>query len=271
MHVDTMAVACMVAALFAFSSARGAAGGATSGVLLGLGIGVKLNAGLVALGPAWELRRRPGRLALVAGTATATVAAVYGIAGPHVLDQVSAASRKVSLGTPWQPVKLALQSLFGPGAYAAWIQAGSVLLLALLAWLVFRAVPRGPFGAVPPGSPAPPPSSAPWPVPAPLVSAVVVVAWLFAAPYALPWYDGLAFALLAAAPAWPALEGFVVARTTILSLGYLPAREALRPDDLLWLKTVVRQQAVPWSLLALTAALAWWAARAGARARRRPG
>ncbi|WP_449066673.1 polyprenol phosphomannose-dependent alpha 1,6 mannosyltransferase MptB, partial [Planomonospora algeriensis] len=148
MHVDTMAVACMVAALCAFSSVRGAAGGVTSGMLLGLGIGVKLNAGLVALGPAWELRRRPGRLALVAGTATATVAAVYGIAGPHVLDQVSAASRKVSLGTPWQPVKLALQSLFGPGAYAAWIQAGSVLLLAALAWLLFRAAPRGPAGAV---------------------------------------------------------------------------------------------------------------------------
>ncbi|MBG0814259.1 polyprenol phosphomannose-dependent alpha 1,6 mannosyltransferase MptB [Planomonospora sp. ID82291] len=264
MHVDTMAVACMVAALCAFSSARGAtggtAGGTASGLLLGLGIGVKLNAGLVALGPAWELRRRPGRLALVAGTATATVAAVYGIAGPHVLDQVSAAGRKVSLATPWQPVKFTLQSLFGPGAYAVWIQAGSVLLLAVLAWLVFRAWPV--VRAAPwPGSPE---------VPAPLVSAVVVVAWLFAAPYALPWYDGLAFALLAAAPAWPVLEGFVVARTTILSLGYLPAREALRPDDLLWLKTVVRQQAVPWSLLALTAALAWWAVRAGARARRRP-
>ncbi|WP_231647490.1 polyprenol phosphomannose-dependent alpha 1,6 mannosyltransferase MptB [Planomonospora sphaerica] len=297
MHVDTMAVACMVAALFAFSSLRGAAGGATSGVLLGLGIGVKLNAGLVALGPAWELRRRPGRLVLVAGTATATVAAVYGIAGPHVLDQVGAASRKVSLGTPWQPVKLGLQSLFGPGAYAVWIQAGSVLLLAVLAWLAFRAVPGGPIGpggAVPAGGrllppappvppspstsapPVPPSTSAPVrrpvppEVPAPLVAAVIVVAWLFAAPYALPWYDGLAFALLAAAPAWPALEGFVVARTAILSLGYLPAREALRPDDLLWLKTVVRQQVVPWSLLALTAALLWWAARAGARARRRP-
>ncbi|MFC3984465.1 glycosyltransferase 87 family protein [Streptosporangium jomthongense] len=238
-HVDTLAVACMVAALMAK--------GAGSGLLLGVGIGVKLNAGLVALGPAWELRRRPGRLAVVAGTATATVLAIYAVAGPHVLDQVGAASRKVSLATPWQLVKTGLQEAFGPGAYSAWTQAGSLALLVLLAWLLLRAAPDHS---------------------APGVAVAIVVAWLFAATYALPWYDGLAFALLAMV-AWPALEGFLVARVVILSLGYLPAREALRPEDMLWLRTVVRQQVVPWSLLALTVALAWWAARSAARARRR--
>jgi hypothetical protein len=238
MHVDTLAIACMVAALMAR--------GASSGLLLGVGIGVKLNAGLVALGPAWELRRSPGRLAVVAGTATATVLVIYGLAGSHVLDQVGAASKKVSLATPWQLAKGGLQTLFGPGAYSAWIQIGSLLLLAGLAWLILRALPEDT---------------------APAVAAVMVVAWLFAAPYALPWYDGLAFALLAMA-SWPALEGFMVARVTILSLGYLPAREALRPEDLLWLKTLLRERVVPWSLLALTLALAWWAVSAGARARR---
>lgn len=240
MHVDTLAVACMVAAFMA--------GGAGSGLLLGVGIGVKLNAGLVALGPAWELRRSPGRLAVVAGTATATVLVIYGLAGPHVLDQVGAASRKVSFGTPWHLVKTGLQEAFGPGAYSAWIQAGSLLLLAVLAWLMLRAAPRDT---------------------APMIAAVMVAAWLFAAPYALPWYDGLAFALLAMV-SWPALESFMVARVVILSLGYLPAREAMRPEDLLWLRTVVRERVVPWSLLALTLVLACWAARAGARARRRP-
>ncbi|MGS2644264.1 polyprenol phosphomannose-dependent alpha 1,6 mannosyltransferase MptB [Streptosporangium sp. G12] len=255
MHVDTLAIACMVAAL----TVRGAA----SGLLLGVGIGVKLNAGLVALGPAWELRRSPGRLAVVAGTATATVVAIYAVAGPHVLDQVSAASRKVSLATPWQLVKVGLQSLFGPGAYSAWIQIGSLLLMVCLAWLVLRAL--GASGS--PGTPGTPemqPAGT-----APAVAAAMVVAWLFAAPYALPWYDGLAFALLALA-SWPALEAFMVARVVVLSLGYLPAREALRPDDLLWTKTLLRETVVPWTLLALTVALAWWAARAGRRARRRP-
>ncbi|WP_271215709.1 glycosyltransferase 87 family protein [Streptosporangium carneum] len=239
MHVDTLAVACMVAAL----TARGAA----SGLLLGVGIGVKLNAGLVALGPAWELRRSPGRLAVVAGTATATVLVIYGLAGSHVFDQVGAASKKVSFGTPWYLVKVGLQELFGSGSYSAWTQTGSLLLMVVLAWLILRAAPRDT---------------------APVVAAGIVVAWLFAATYALPWYDGLAFALLAMA-SWPALEGFMIARVVVLSLGYLPAREAMRPEDLSWLKTVVRERAVPWSLLALTVALAWWAARAGARARRR--
>ncbi|MEU4537484.1 polyprenol phosphomannose-dependent alpha 1,6 mannosyltransferase MptB [Streptosporangium sp. NPDC023825] len=258
MHVDTLAIACMVAAL----TVRGAA----SGLLLGVGIGVKLNAGLVALGPAWELRRSPGRLAVVAGTATATVVAIYAVAGPHVLDQVSAASRKVSLATPWQLVKVGLQSLFGPGAYSAWIQIGSLLLMACLAWLVLRASGVLRASVVPgvPGVPGVQPAGA-----APVVAAAMVVAWLFAAPYALPWYDGLAFALLALA-SWPALEAFMVARVVVLSLGYLPAREALRPDDLLWTKTLLRETVVPWTLLALTVALAWWAARAGRRARRRP-
>lgn len=239
MHVDTLAVACMVAALMA----RGAA----SGLLLGVGIGVKLNAGLVALGPAWELRRSPGRLAVVAGTATATVLVIYGLAGPHVLDQVSAVSRKVSFGTPWHLVKVGLQEAFGPGAYSAWIQAGSLLLMVVLAWLMLRILPEDT---------------------APAVAGTIVVAWLFAAPYALPWYDGLAFALLAMA-SWPALEGFMVARVAILSMGYLPAREALRPEDLLWMKTVVRERVVPWSLLALTLVLICWAVGAGARARTR--
>lgn len=239
-HVDTLAVACMVAAL----TVRGAA----SGLMLGVGIGVKLNAGLVALGPAWELRRSPGRLTVVAGTATATVVAIYAVAGPHVLDQVSAASKRVSLATPWQLVKVGLQSLFGPGAYSVWIQIGSLLLMACLAWLVLRVLPVDT---------------------APAVAAAMVVAWLFAAPYALPWYDGLAFALLAMA-SWPALEAFMVARGTVLSLAYLPAREIARPEDLLWTKTLLRETVVPWTLLALTVALAWWAARAGRRARRRP-
>lgn len=239
-HVDTLAVACMVAAL--------AARGAASGLLLGLGIGVKLNAGLVALGPAWELRRSPGRLAVVAGTATATVLVIYGLAGPHVLDQVGAVSRKVSFGTPWHLVKVGLQEALGPGAYTVWIQLGSLLLMVALARLVLRVRPADT---------------------APAIASAIVVAWLFAAPYALPWYDGLAFALLAMV-SWPALEGFMVARVTLLSMGYLPAREALRPADLEWTKTVVRERVVPWSLLVLTLVLVGWAVRAGARARRRP-
>ena len=102
-----------------------------------------------------------------------------------------------------------------------------------------------------------------------MVSAVVVVAYLFATPYILPWYDGLALGVLALVGA-SALDRFVVVHLLVLSLAYLPARVVGPPTDLEWLRTVVRSQVVPWTLLALTAALAWWAWRAARRARRPP-
>ncbi|MCT9931739.1 polyprenol phosphomannose-dependent alpha 1,6 mannosyltransferase MptB [Planotetraspora sp. A-T 1434] len=296
MHLDTLAIAFVVAALVVrpgrpgsgvlagWGSAWGSAWG--SGVLLGLGIAVKVTVGLVALGPAWELRGAPRKLALVAGSATLTVLVAYWLAGPHALNQVLNASKSVSLATPWKLVKEAAQLLAGPGSYHAWIQVGSLLLLATLAFLLLRALRAGTLGApttldsaptAPTARTAPtaaavdaqPALDDPTALDAPRVALAFAVAWLFATPYALPWYDGLAFALLALVP-WPALDGFMVARLAALSLAYLPARQYDQPSGMEWLVSVVRSQVVPWFLLALTIGLAWWAARAGARARRRP-
>ncbi|MGI5493206.1 polyprenol phosphomannose-dependent alpha 1,6 mannosyltransferase MptB [Microtetraspora malaysiensis] len=250
MHVDTLAVAFVVAALIV-----------ESGVLLGLGIAVKVTVGLVALGPAWRYRRDPRRLLLIAGSATLTVVVAYWLAGPHALDQVLNASKSVSFATPWKLVQRALQAVFDDGAYRAWIQTGSLILMVVLAWLLLRAGAAGRVGS-PPGVPESGAGEAR------LVALAVVVAWLFATPYALPWYDGLALALLAMVPA-SMLDWFVVGRMALLSAAYLPARQLDQPPDLSWLVTVVRAQVVPWLLLALTAALVWWAARAGARARTR--
>ncbi|WP_239119275.1 polyprenol phosphomannose-dependent alpha 1,6 mannosyltransferase MptB [Planotetraspora thailandica] len=242
MHLDTLAIAFMVAALVV---ARG------KGILLGLGIAVKVTAGLVALGPAWELRRSPRRLAVVAGSALLTVVVAYLLAGPDSLDQVRSASQSLSLATPWKLVQHAAQALFGPGAYRVWIQLGSYALLAALAVMVLRAL------------------RADGPLDAPRVALAFAVAWLFATPYVLPWYDGLAFALLALA-ACPALEAFMIVRLAVLSLGYLPARQADQPPDLGWLVSVVRSQVVPWCLLALTVLLGWWAWKTSKAAGRAP-
>jgi hypothetical protein len=241
MHLDTLAIAFVVAALVV---------GRGRGILLGLGIAVKVTVGLVALGPAWELRRSPRKLALVAGSAALTVLVAYLLTGPDSLDQVRSASQSLSLATPWKLVQQAAQLLIGSGAYRVWIQLASYALLATLAFLLVRAFRRD-------GE-----------LDAPRVALAFGVAWLFATPYVLPWYDGLAFALLAMVVC-PALDGFLVVRLAVLSLGYLPARQMGQPD-LGWLVTVVRSQVVPWCLLALTIGLAWWAWRVGARARTRP-
>ncbi|MDF5753002.1 hypothetical protein [Spongiactinospora sp. TRM90649] len=241
MHVDTLAVVAVVAALAL--GVTTAARGAGTGALLGLAMAVKVNAGLVALGPAWVMRRAPRRLALVAGVATATLAGAYAMAGPHALDQLQRAGRQVSQATPWNMLQAGLQALLGPGGYVIWIQVGSLVLMAALAVLLLRAMPE--LGAA-------------------HVAAAVVVAYLFTAPYALPWYDGLAFALVAMIPA-SALDGFLVTRLVALSLAYLPARVVDQPESLIWLRTVVRPQVVPWILLAVTAALAVWAWRSARR------
>jgi hypothetical protein len=79
---------------------------------------------------------------------------------------------------------------------------------------------------------------------------VVAFAWLFAWPYVLPWYDSLGWALLAAAP-WSRLDGLLLARTTALALGYLPARGVPLPAGLGWLETVVRTALTPAALLVI--------------------
>ncbi|ETK34871.1 polyprenol phosphomannose-dependent alpha 1,6 mannosyltransferase MptB [Microbispora sp. ATCC PTA-5024] len=236
MHLDTIATALVVAGVVY-----------RRGLPLGLGIAVKVTSGLVALGVAWELRRRPRRLAAVAVPAAVVVLVLYWLAGPHALDQVLNASKTVSLATPWKLVKTAAQAVFGPGAYHLEIQLGSLVVLAGLAALLLRRMSAD--GLLRDGAEAP------------AVALAFAVAWLFATPYALPWYDGLAFGLLALVPA-SGLDAFLVARLAALSLAYLPARQAGQPPDLGWLVSVVRAQAVPAFLLALTVALAWWAWRA---------
>ncbi|MEU6788246.1 polyprenol phosphomannose-dependent alpha 1,6 mannosyltransferase MptB [Nonomuraea angiospora] len=378
MHVDTLAIACMVAALLARSRPTG------SGILLGLGVAIKVNAGLVALGPAWELRRRPARLALMAACALAVVVIGYAIVGPEAIAPMTRTSKSISHASFWKLVQGWLQSIVGTGsAYRGEIQIGSLLVLALLAWSLLRLASRSRQPGLPPAptpgieaTPLPPngpghhtptttsyqaasepssatssavthpPTSGPgnatssgashhatsqvsntpqggpsndpgsgtsndpgsgtsddpgsgtsngtksgtsgdakgrtsigvgrwsnrWTAPhgnggleAPVVAAGLMVAYVFATPYILPWYDGLALGLLALVAA-STVDRFVVAHLLVLSLAYLPARVNGQPEDLDWLREVVRPQ-LAWVLLALTAALALWAWRTARRER----
>lgn len=259
LHVDTFAIACMVAALLA----RGRPVG--SGVLFGLGVAIKVNAGLAALGPAWELRRRPARLALMAACAVAVVVVGYAIVGPDAIAPITRTSKSISHASLWKLVQGWLQSIVGTGsAYRGEIQVGSLLVLALVAWSLLRLSSRSQAasglgaGGV----------RGDRGLEAPVVAAALVVAYVFATPYILPWYDGLALGALALV-AGSAVDGFVVAHLLVLSLAYLPARVDGQPGDLEWLRTVLRPQ-LAWVLLALTVALILWAWRAAGRERRPP-
>jgi hypothetical protein len=83
----------------------------------------------------------------------------------------------------------------------------------------------------------------------------VAFAWLLAWPYVLPWYDGLGWALLALLP-WSRLDWLLLARTTALAFGYLPARGGIvMPGGLGWLRPVIRNGITPVVLLAVIVAL----------------
>ena len=54
----------------------------------------------------------------------------------------------------------------------------------------------------------------------------MTTAYVLAAPYALPWYDALPWALLPlVATSWR--SWLLLAHTTVLSLAYLPGRDAV--------------------------------------------
>lgn len=241
-HNDVLAIAPMAAALAVFGRRAGWVRTLAAGALAGVGTAIKLPAVLVAGGPAWTLlrgrdRRSLGRLVALAAGAAAVTAVSYLLAGPHVLDQVREASNMVSFATPWH----LLDESLGRGSRRGVIKMGALLLGLVLFLLLVRALPKadGPEAEHR------------------RVAAALVLGWLLVAPYALPWYDGFGWALLALLP-WTRIDWILLAHTAALSLAYLPARAPARirlPDHLEWLFTVVRPTVIPWTLLAILTVL----------------
>jgi hypothetical protein len=210
--------------------------------------------------------------------------------GPGSLQPVVRAGSMVSVGSPWRTVRLLIRLGAGEGIADDAVRAAAVLLAALLVGLLMSALAGrtpGPGGWIRSGwclRPAGLDALA-------LVCVFAFVfGWLMAWPYVLPWYDGLGWALLALlplpalrlaapglaapgggpAPAGPApagpwagswvgrpaclvvaLDWLMLARTTALGFGYLPARGISRPSDVAWLRPVFRNAVTPLVLLTL--------------------
>ncbi|MFB4316524.1 polyprenol phosphomannose-dependent alpha 1,6 mannosyltransferase MptB [Actinomadura sp. 21ATH] len=248
-HNDTLAIAPMVAALALFAGGRSLPRTPAAGALVGAAMAIKLPAGLAGGGPAWVLVERwrasrdrgtLWRLAALFGGAGAVVAVTFALAGPHAFDQVSRAANSVSLATPWHLVDM----LLGRGGHRTFIKIGFVVLLLVLLWMLARALPYD--RDADPGADQ-----------SRRIAAALVLAWLFSAPYELPWYDGFAWAALALL-AWSRFDWLLLAHTAALSLAYLPARDPELiglPDDLNWLVTVVRPVIIPVLTTAILIAL----------------
>jgi hypothetical protein len=89
----------------------------------------------------------------------------------------------------------------------------------------------------------------------PLIALAVTLAYVLAAPYALPWYDALPWALLPlVAVSWRAW--LLLAHTTVLSMAYLPGRDAVHLHGTLRVMTNgMRSVVAPLAIAALLLAV----------------
>jgi len=202
--------------------------------------------------------------------AIAGLAAGFGlVAGADILligragiTQTLRASGMVSVGSPWRPVRAGL-SLFvaEPVADEAvrWCAVALAALLAMRLWRMMRpagesadfvAVSRRYSGGNRGQSAG---LAVGW------AAFLLVLGWLMAWPYVLPWYDALAWALLPLLPA-SGFDWLLLARTAVLGLGYLPARSAgiTIPDGLSWMEPVLRTAVTPAVLALLLVILIRW-------------
>lgn len=230
----------------------GALRGAAAGALLGLGFAVKPTVLLVAVGLAAGVAaglRRPAPerarilASLVAGF-TAVAAVDVALIGRSGITQTARASGLVSVGSPWRVVRTVLSQFAAESVANDVVRWCAVALAVVLAVTLLRQRRRPPWQA---GAG---------------VAFVLVLAWLMAWPYVLPWYDALAWALLALLPA-SGFDWLLLARTTVLAFGYLPARatDITIPGGLRWMEPVLRSAVTPAVLAALLVVLLCWQAR----------
>ena len=202
-HVDVLLCLALLLAVTARPSP------VRTGLALGVAGCVKVTAVLSALALLLAHRRRAVLPLVVSG---AVVLGLYGaVGGGTALAPVLQARSRVSAGTPWRWVASALERVLPEDLARTLVGVGVGVLLLLLARVLHRDLPAAePFLRA---------------------SAVLWLAYLFAAGYQLAWYDAVGFLLLAllAASRW---DGLLVAHTTVLTVAYLPGRLVPLPDAL---------------------------------------
>jgi len=173
-HFDTFVAAAAIAAIQLARRTRGIWADVAIGVIIGLGCGVKITAGLVALGLAWPLLRRGEymRIARIAIAAMATVALEYSFYGLDALKPVFEGSKWVTLPSPWWILYFIGKHV--NVSMALPISIGWIICMFIVAWLVYQRIS----------------ADQPREVVAPFAltyAFVVVSPWVFAWYTALPW------------------------------------------------------------------------------------
>jgi hypothetical protein len=205
------------------------------------------------------------------GAVAAVDVALIGRAG---VAQSLRASGMVSVGSPWRAVRTVLRvTVMSESAADDVVRVLAVVLMVALAAALLALRTADGAGGASPGSPQRPqlrnrrcwndldcaidlPRGAfVW---APFA---LVLAWLVAWPYVLPWYDALGWVLLPLLPA-TGFDWLLLAGTAALAFGYLPARSVgiTIPAGLRWMEPVIRSGLTPvvLAVLAFLLVLTLW-------------
>ncbi|MDQ1633005.1 MAG: alpha,6-mannosyltransferase [Frankiaceae bacterium] len=261
-HLDAqLALLVLGAVAVATGRYRRRVGGAlVTGALLGLAGLVKATAAAPAAGlVVGQLldgnsgRRARGRLAalLLAGGGVAA-AGYLAVGGRTALVPTREASRMVSRGTPWRFVASGLERLVDQDVARSLVGLLALGVAVALAIAVFQALApaRERTGTDVGTDTDAGTGTAVGRVVASVLAATT--AWLVVAPYALPWYDAVAWALLPLAMTAGCrtvplrrLEMLLLVHTAYLSVAYLPGRIVGLPDGLATAQDVVRGGAAP--------------------------
>jgi hypothetical protein len=250
-HIDVLVGLLAVAAVAAIGR-RGAVGAVAAGVLAGAAVAVKASAALVGVALGWPLRPRlrapVGTLFAFAAGAAAVLVPGYLLAGHHAFDQLRHASGFVSFADPWRLITHPLELLLGHGPARDVVRVLAWIAFVVLALLFKHGLPgRRQLGlsiGVRGGNEA-----------AARSALVLVLAWLLTAPYVLPWYAVVGWALLAALPA-SGYDRVLVIWTATLAIAYLPGRQVPLSPGLHDALTVWKSGIAPVVLLGVAVAAA---------------
>ncbi|RKS80293.1 hypothetical protein CLV35_0719 [Motilibacter peucedani] len=243
-HVDALAALPAVAAVLLLRR-PGRWGPLLAGALAGAALSVKLPFGVVLLAVLWAVRReRPAVVRALVGAA-GVVATAYALAGPHALSRTGPAAKMVSLASPWGPVAHALDGPLGFGTSRWLVRVGAVLLALALVAALHRLLPEAAR------SDRSADAARAW--------LLLGTAYVLAAPYALPWYDAIAWAPLAliapSAARSARAAALLVAHAAVLAAAYVPGRVEGLSAGVEHLTLVLRRDVAPWWAWAVVAAV----------------
>lgn len=243
-HVDLLATALAVVAVWAAHRCAGLGGAALAGTIAALAVSSKFTYAVVLLALLLAFRaRRFARGGVLLASAAAVTGALHVWAGPHVYDQLGRSARAVSLASPWRWFFELTDG--GPGVRS--VISALAALAAIGFALCFHRLVR-PHGEATEGARA--------------LAWVVVLAggYALAAPYSLPWYDVIVWAALPAVSV-AVVELVLLARLWVMAMAYTPGRVLGMTPGVEDVTMTVRTQVAPAVLLVV-----WvWVVRSAVR------